>query len=208
MSYDDFTLSKVKKELGIEITEGMRLFDTVEPIASSSFLLESLRRYGQLATLVNTEKARSEFLIAPILGEIVERSDRQVSLFSGRNFTVDVEKGLQGFCDFILSRSPEQIDVAAPVMTIVEAKNESISSGLGQCMAEMIAAQMFNAKEGTVIEAIYGAVTTGTTWRFLRLIGTQIWIDDREYFINELDHILGILMLPFSDIVLSNSIAL
>jgi len=201
MSYGDFTLAKVKKELGIEIIEGVSLFDAVAPIASSAFLVEALRRFGQLATLVNTEKARSEFLIAPILGEVVEQSNRQVSLFSGRNFTVDAERGLQGFCDFILSRSPEQIDVAAPVMTIAEAKSENISSGLGQCMAEMIAAQIFNAREGAPINVIYGAVTTGTTWRFLRLIGSQIWIDDREYFINEIDHILGILMLPFSDVL-------
>jgi hypothetical protein len=201
MSYGDFTLAKVKKGFGIEIIEGVSLFDAVAPIASSAFLVEALRRFGQLATLVNTEKARSEFLIAPILGEVVEQSNRQVSLFSGRNFTVDAERGLQGFCDFILSRSPEQIDVVAPVMTIAEAKNESISSGLGECMAEMIAAQIFNAREGAPVNVIYGAVTTGTNWRFLRLIGSRIWIDDREYFINEIDHILGILMLPFSDIL-------
>ncbi len=200
MSYGDFTLTKVKKELGIEIIEGVSLFSSVAPIAASVFLVEALRRYGQLATLVNTEKARSEFLIAPILGEIVEQSKREVSLFSGRNFSVDPERGLQGFCDFILSRSPEQIEVAAPVITIAEAKNESIPSGLGQCMAEMVAAQIFNEREGQKVDTIYGAVTTGTTWRFLRLIGSQIWIDDREYFINEIDHILGILTLPFLEL--------
>ena len=199
MSYGDFTLSKVKKELGIEIIEGLSLFGEVAPIVPSPFLIEALRRYSQLATLVNTEKSRSEFLIAPILGEIVEQSNRRVSLFSGRNFTVDSEKGLQGCCDFILSRSLEQIDVVAPVITIAEAKNESIPSGLGQCMAEMVAAQIFNDREGQNVDTLYGAVTTGTNWRFLRLIGSQIWIDDREYFINEVDHILGILMLPFID---------
>jgi hypothetical protein len=200
MSYGDFTLTRVKKELGIEIIEGVSLFGDVAPIAASVFLVEALRRYGQLATLVNTEKARSEFLIAPILGEIVEQTHRQVSLFSGRSFMVDAEKGLQGFCDFILSQSPEQIEVAAPVITIAEAKNESIPGGLGQCMAEMVAAQIFNDRDGQKVDTIYGAVTTGTNWRFLRLMGSQIWIDDREYFINEIDHILGILMLPFLDL--------
>lgn len=200
MSYGDFTLTKVKKELGIEIIEGVSLFGAVAPIAASVFLVEALRRYGQLATLVNTEKARSEFLIAPILGEIVEQSKRQVSLFSGRNFSVDPERGLQGFCDFILSQSPEQIEVVSPVITIAEAKNESIPSGLGQCMAEMVAAQIFNEREGKKVDIIYGAVTTGTNWRFLRLMNSQIWIDDREYFINEIDHILGILTLPFLEL--------
>ena len=90
MSYGDFSLSKVRKELGIEIIEGVSLFWEVTPIVPSSFLIEALRRYGQLATLVNTKKARSEFLIAPILGEIVEQSNRRVSLFSGRNFTAHI----------------------------------------------------------------------------------------------------------------------
>jgi hypothetical protein len=28
-------------------------------------------------------------------------------------------------------------------------------------------------------------------------VGSRVWIDDREYFLNEVDQILGILMLPF-----------
>ena len=83
-------------------------------------------------------------MIAPILGEILERSDQPSSLFSGTDFNVDLEQGLVGCCDFILSQSAEQVDIVAPVITIVEAKNESIRSGLGQCIAEMVAAQLLN----------------------------------------------------------------
>jgi hypothetical protein len=199
MSYSDFTLAKAKQELEVEVIETQSLFDRVSPVSASAFLREFLSRYSRLATLVNTEKARSEFLIAPILAEVVEQSSRQASLFSGRNFNVDAEKGLQGFCDFLLSKSSEQVEVTAPVVAIAEAKNESIPSGLGQCIAEMVAARIFNERQGSIEEAIYGAVTTGTTWRFLRLIESSVWIDDREYFINEVDKILGILMLPFQD---------
>jgi hypothetical protein len=197
MAYSDFTLARVKQELGIEVAEGVSLFATVEPVRISDLLRQLLDRDGGLATLINTEKARSEFLIAPILADVRQQSNHQVSLFSGSSFNVDAERGLVGFCDFILSQSEEQIDVTAPVVTIVEAKNESVIGGLGQCIASMVAAQIFNQRSGIVREAIYGAVTSGTNWRFLKLVGNRAWVDDREYFINEVDRILGILLLPF-----------
>ena len=144
MARGDFTLSRVKNELGIEVIESISLFPMIEPRKISDLPRQFLDRDGGLATLINTEKARSEFLIAPILGEILERSDQPSSLFSGTDFNVDLEQGLVGCCDFILNQSAEQVDIVAPVITIVEAKNESIRSGLGQCIAEMVAAQLLN----------------------------------------------------------------
>jgi hypothetical protein len=164
MAYPDFTLARVKEELGLTVREGQSLFADIVPIAPSEYLQEGLRRSRRFVTLVNTEKARSEFLIAPILGEVLEQVKSVGSLFSGTDFNVDQARGLQGFCDFILSRSPEQVEVEAPVVTIVAAKNESIKSGLGQCIAEMLAAQIFNQRKGRSITRIYGAVTTGDLW--------------------------------------------
>lgn len=201
MAYSDFTLNRVKSELGVTVFEGISLFADVVPVEPSSYLKEGLKRAERFVTLVNTEKARSEFLIAPILGEVLERVKKSGSLFSGTEFNVDPEKGLQGFCDFILSKSPEQIEVEAPVITITEAKNESIRSGLGQCVAEMVAAQIFNQRRGVEIDRIYGVVTTGTNWRFMQLVDSQIKVDDREHFLNEVDRILGILLLPFQDVL-------
>jgi hypothetical protein len=63
----------------------------------------------------------------------------------------------------------------------------------------MVAAQIFNQRNGEAIKSIYGAVTTGTDWKFLKLIDKTIWIDKRDYFINEVSHILGILTMPFKD---------
>lgn len=199
MAYSNFTLSKVKDELGIEVIEGINLFPTIEPIKISDLLRQLLDRDGGLATLINTEKARSEFLIAPILAEVRQQSNYPISLFSGSRFNVDDEKGLVGVCDFILSQSSEQIDVTAPVVTIIEAKNESVIGGLGQCIASMVAAQIFNDRAGNAKDVIYGAVTSGTNWRFLKLVGSQAWVDDREYFINEVDQLIGILLIPFRE---------
>jgi hypothetical protein len=197
MAYSDFTLTKVRKELKVQISEDSNLFGEIEPVQPSAFLRESLDRYTNLATLIGTEKAKSEFLIAPVLAEVRDCLDNRISLFSGSSFNVDADLGLQGPCDFILSDSPEQLDVTAPVVAIAEAKNDSLKSGFGQCIAEMVAAQIFNDREGTPRPYIYGVVTNGTTWRFLRLKQQQVQIDQVEYFINQVDRILGILLQPF-----------
>jgi hypothetical protein len=196
MAYSEFTLTKVRKELGIEMVEPANLFEGVIPIEPSDFLQQALARYTNLAIAIGTEKAKSEFIIAPILAEIRDRFSPRISLFSGNEFNVAPDRGLQGFCDFILSLSPEQLDVTAPVVTIAEAKNDNLKSGLGQCIAEMVAAQIFNRQEEQPIEIVYGAVTNGTNWRFLRLENDRVEIDSTEYFIRDIGHILGILSLP------------
>jgi hypothetical protein len=61
----------------------------------------------------------------------------------------------------------------------------------------MVAVQLFNQRNGEAIKSIYGAVTTGTDWKFLKLTDKTIWIDKRDYFINEVSQILGILTMPF-----------
>jgi hypothetical protein len=201
MAYSDFTLTRVRRELGVTIAETTGLFAEVGGVVPSELLQAILQRSGRLARLIGTEKAKSEFLISPILAEVAAQLNYQVSLFSGTEFNVDAEKGLLGFCDFILSQSPEQLDVTAPIVTIVEAKNDNLKNGLGQCMAEMVAAQIFNEREGNPKATIYGVVTTGTSWLFMQLVEGHIQMDDREYFINEVDQILGILMLPFRTVV-------
>jgi hypothetical protein len=114
-------------------------------------------------------------------------------LFSGKEFNVAPERGLNGFCDFLISLSPEQLLIKAPVIAIVEAKNDNIQLGLGQCIAEMVAAQLFNQKHNTLIQTVYGCVTTGTNWKFLKLQDKTVEIDLNEYFINDIGKILGIL---------------
>ncbi|MEH2399510.1 hypothetical protein [Nostoc sp.] len=133
-----------------------------------------------------------------INGEIIELEIRrkfnyEISLFSGVDFTVDSQRGLNGFCDFILSLSSEQLLVRSPVIVLVESKNENLRSGLAQCIAEMVAAQLFNERGGNKIKAIYGAVTIGTIWQFLQLEGNVVSIDLSEYYIKEIKKILGIL---------------
>lgn len=194
MAYSDFTLQKLKKDFGLQVDEQPNLFASVEPVASSNLLNTTLQETVQLAIAINTEKARSEMIITPVLLEVRRRANGQISLFSGTEFNVDEEKGLVGYCDYILSRSKEQLTINAPVIMITEAKNENIKAGLGQCIAGMIAAQHFNQQE-ELIDAIYGAVTTGEIWKFLKLTDTTVSIDLTDYYISpNLNKILGILI--------------
>lgn len=197
MAYSDFSLAKVKNEFGLTLDESRNLFAETKPVLPSEALTNLLIDYIPLATSISTEKARSEFLIAPILAEIRRLLKNRISLFSGNEFSVEPERGLQGFCDYIISGSQEQLFITAPVITIFEAKKEDIIAGLGQCVAAMIAAQIFNQNQGNEVERIYGSVTSGTNWRFLILEATTVYIDPIEYYIKEVDKILGILLQPF-----------
>ncbi len=193
MAYSDFTLDRVQKTFDLTICEDVDIFSAIPEVESSEFLAEILRYNTPLALAINTEKSRSEMIIAPILIEFKKHFNSKISLFSGVDFNVDASQGLNGTCDFLISRSPEQLFVKAPVITIVEAKKENLNAGIGQCVASMLAARLFNEREENEIPIIYGAVTTGNIWKFIKLQGQVVDIDLSEYFIGNLSKILGIL---------------
>ena len=63
-----------------------------------------------------------------------------------------------------------------------------------QCVAEMYAAQLFNAKEDRDRPCIYGAVTTGDAWRFVKFEKNVAYIDHNSYYISSIEKIIGILV--------------
>lgn len=194
MAYSDFSLPGLINQFQLAIVEDKELFSGIKPASVPPFLSETLRENAPLALSIHTEKARSEMIIAPILIELRKLTRHRISLFSGVDFTVAPEQGLAGFCDYIVSRSPEQLFITEPVLIVIEAKNENIKGGFAQCLAGMLAAQIFNERAGRKIESVYGAVTTGNLWKFLRLDGRTALIDRAEYHLNELDDLLGVLL--------------
>ena len=193
MAYSDFKLIEVIDSFGLVIHDSSGLFANVQEQECSDLLSTILKENVDLAVAISTEKARSEMIISPILLEIRRKFNYEISFFSGVDFTVDSQRGLNGFCDFIFSLSSEQLLVRSPVIVLVESKNENLRSGLAQCIAEMVAAQLFNERGGNQIKAIYGAVTIGTIWQFLKLEGNVVSIDLSEYYIKDIKKILGIL---------------
>lgn len=193
MAYSDFTLEKVKKTFQMNTIEETNIFANVADLECSQLLKEVLQYNLPIAVASNSEKARSEMIISRILLDLRRQLNDQINLFSGVEFNVDTAQGLNGMCDFIITRSPEKLIVTAPVIIIVEAKKENIPAGLGQCVAKMLAARIFNERAGNENLVIYGTVTTGSIWQFLKLEGQVIYIDLSEYYLKDVNKILGIL---------------
>jgi hypothetical protein len=197
MAYSDFNLHQALEKFELTLEMNRNLFPVVlgaKEVPVSDYLKTTLARNLDLALAISTEKARSEMIIAPLLIELRELCNRQISLFSGVDFTVEAVSGLSGFCDFILTASQNALIIETPVFMLVEAKNEDLKKGYGQCIAEMVAAQKFNTKPEKPVAEIYGAVTIGSVWRFLCLSNKTISIDNKEYYIESPGRILDILL--------------
>lgn len=192
MAYRDFTFPKVVTDLGL--TAGNeRLFPDVPALPADPALAARLIRGTKMATAIDTEKARSEFIIAPVLDEVRRLLDDRPTLFSGVEFNVDPERGLNGRCDFLISRDPMMFIVTAPVVAVAEGKNGVAREGYGQCIAGMVAVRDFNHAAAKPIPRVYGVSTNGEEWRLFRLVGTTLTIDIDEYHISDPGRLLGVL---------------
>jgi hypothetical protein len=198
MPYSSFTLDDVEEKFGLDF-QASSFIPELKPIPPSEWLKETLLMTLPLAKIAGSEKARSEFIIAPILVELIKLTNNEISVFSGEDFTVDRELGLNGICDFIISQSSNQIKVSAPVIALVEAKKGVLKDSWGQCIAEMLAANKFNEHRKKSIEYMYGIVTSGNSWQFLRMKEKTVIIDPDEYTITSIEKLLAILNWMVSD---------
>ena len=192
MAFGEFTFLEVQPALGLTVREA-DLFASVPPITPRPEFIAALVAGANLALAVATEKAKSEFIIAPLLFELRQTMANSFGLFSGVELNVDPARGLNGFCDFILTKDPRQFMLTAPLVAIVEAKNDNLRNGLGQCIAAMYAAQLYNQQASSPLPAEFGVVTTGSAWKFLRLAGNVVTLDIPEYFIDNPGKIMGII---------------
>ena len=195
MAYNNFTLPELRQRFGVSNQQTTNLFDAVAQVEIPPVLARNLERQIPLAFNLNTEKAKSELIIAPILLELKFQLHQRIGFFSGVEFTIDQNQGLNGRCDFLIARDPDQLQIVAPVCMLVEAKNENIIGGIPQAIAEMVAARKYNEQTGTPIDPIYGAVTTGLNWRFLKLSADVAHIDVLDYPIAAIGRIYAILQL-------------
>ena len=190
MSYSEFTLEAVERQLGV-VTQEADLFAGSPSAPVPDWLPGWLARGTRLALI--SEKARSEFIVVPILIAARELSGDQFAFFSGQRLDVDPERGLVGECDFILAIGPALPPLHAPIMTLLEAKKNDIEIGLGQCIAQMVAARTFNEEAGLATAPVYGCVTTGETWQFLRLVDRAALLHRARYYLDNVSGILGVL---------------
>jgi hypothetical protein len=191
VGYGEFTLDYLMAHFDISVVQAP-LFTDVQPVEPSPWLHDTLQKGRSIAFY--SEKSRSEFIVAPVLLTCQEMVHSGCCVYSGIRLDVDPERGLKGECDFIVSRNPPTPALRAPLLIVVEAKKNDIEEGLGQCAAQMIGARVFNESHKEPLGQLYGCVTTGETWQFLRLHDRELTVDSDRYYISQIGTILGILL--------------
>jgi len=208
MAYSDFTsLELVEQQLGIS-NRVEELFANVEPIEPSDWLRNALQTASELP--LKSEKAKSEWIVAPVLTEFRNRNKQFITVFSGEMLNVDEQKGLKGECDFIVAKDTGSLSLSRPIMHIIEAKKGDLEIGIPQCTAQMVGARLFNLGKNTLSndtvgnssqesfkepfkeQCVYGCVTTGRDWLFLQLRGNAVIIDRTTYYLPDIASILGV----------------
>lgn len=190
MAYSDYTLQKIETDFGV-INRRKKLFSAVKyNIEPTKELLESIEETEEL--VIRSEKAKSEWIVVPILRFLRKSNNKFFTIYSGDNLNADVDKGLNGECDFILAKDTGSFDVNLPIIQLVEAKKNDLEIGIPQCAAQMIGARIYNQKRGQELPIIYGCVTTGDDWVFLKLEGNTIFIDSQKYYLSNIKKILGV----------------
>jgi hypothetical protein len=193
MPYSQYnSLASIRKILGIKDMSA-RLFPELIPVQPSSWLQESIALATETTTAYFSEKSRSEALVFPILMELKKIFENKFSLYSGAFLDADKERGLNGECDFVLSKGAQSYAITIPFFCVIEAKDNDIKLGIPQCIAQLVGARILNEQEGIELPCLYGAVTTGTEWQFMKLEGQTVIFDTHRYYIANMDELLGAL---------------
>lgn len=189
MAYSEYTLDRLRQTFGVENRRTPILLD-FKPLKASENLITALKEVEELP--IRSEKAKSEWIVVPILKELRNRNDKFFTIYSGDVLNADEEKGLKGECDFILAKDIGTFDINYPIIQIVEAKKNDVELGVPQCAAQLIGAKVYNEKKGVKLPSIYGCVTTGNEWLFMQLEKECVKINTKLFYLNEIDNVLGV----------------
>ncbi len=191
MAYRKYTSAEIETKLGLEIRQAELFLDKqILGLEASKRLKETLTISNRLA--ITTEKAVCEYLVSPILIEIQLRNEGIV-LFSGEQLNVDRNRNLNGEIDFLFTKNTNHLSIKSPILCITEAKIGLIDKGIPQAAAQMYGVRLFNEKEGKPLKTVYGAVTDGKTWRFLKLENNIFYTDLEVLYLDNLPLLLGTL---------------
>ena len=192
MGYSNYReIEEVVKKFGLD-TELGRLFRDTATIEPSAWLRETLSLFDFWP--VNSEKAQAERLISPILLDAVRPFRTEISFFSGAALEAQAEADLAGATDFCLTLNPLKPYLDAPIISLISTKKvaagEDKSYGLAQCAAQMLGAKFYNEARNKPLSSIYGCVTNGYSWQFMKLENDVYYIDNKIF--TDLSEVLGV----------------
>ncbi len=192
MAYKKYTSKEIDELLGLQVIKA-KLFEgkSMTVVTASQRLLLNLEAAEKLN--LSTEKAVCEAIISPVLTEIKFNNEDKIDFYSGEQLNVDRHRNLNGEIDFLFTKVTKTLSIKAPIFCIVEAKIGLIDRGIPQAAAQMYAARLKNEQEGKPIPIIYGAVTDGKTWRFLKLEEQTLYTDLTILYLDNLPLLLGTL---------------
>ncbi len=188
MAYSDFTLSDLEEKFGVK-HQRRRLQFNSKPIQASERLSFELEESTEMP--IKTEKARSEWIVVPILKELRLLNHKFFTIYSGETLVGEKETGLLGECDFILTKDTQSYEINVPIFQIVEAKRNDLEEGIKQCAAQLVGAKKYNEKKNIVLEKLYGCTTTGDIWQFIEY-SDKLYIDEKKYYLDRVEDLLGI----------------
>ncbi len=104
-----------------------------------------------LHTAFSSEMARREFLIAPVLTEVIVYTHSKMRV----EYPLTVNNKLKGALDYLLQGKQQ--------LVVMEAKNADLEQGFKQLAMELVALDQWLEEPFNVL---YGAISVGDIWRF------------------------------------------
>ncbi len=187
MAFSNYqSISEVLETYNIKYEDAAFVIPT--STAPSAFFLSELRFNIENIDVYSSEGARTELIISPILRELYKNYVETLAFWVQKPLSADPL--LSGVPDYIFgTKSPLGIKVlGTPLVLIVEAKKNDFEQGWGQCLAELVAAQIINK---ATAKPVYGIVTDGLLWRIGKLTAKVFTQDTGKYTTDNTAQLFG-----------------
>lgn len=169
-------------------------YNTIAPVALDDWLVNSLLFYMENKGEADKEAYRSDFLVAPLLGEAWKQHPK-LQLFSHPNVKIG---DFNLYPDYLITgRDKTGVKVVSkPLLLTVETKNETIEQGWFEAAEQAVAAQLFNEDE-TI--PIWLTIATGDLWYFGKLEEKRLYRHPLPLGIAQIEVLFGVLSYVFGE---------
>jgi len=145
---------EIANEFGYELhTQTIDFSLATEPPATEIKKLQQVFYENLPKITLNSEMAKRDFMIAPLLWEIIRHVKAKINV----EYPIEIDDKLGGLLDYLIHSEQDII--------IIEAKKGDLDKGFNQLTAELIAMDKYQG-DNESLEFLYGVVSIGELWRF------------------------------------------